>query len=619
MFSGYSKKFVSTLSFVFFVLILAACAGQGAAPTASPTQAPEPTGTIPASDLRPMLVENVSVEIGQGSPIPVEAVVSGTWNDLCAQLARAEMSRDGSRFDIRLYATPAQPDCPTDFVGLPFRFAMPLNMVEMPAGTYTALAYGAFDSFEWTGAASGESGSASADLRPVAVEAVQVEVGRGSPLPVDVVVSGTYPDTCAQIAQVEQRITGTRIEISLMASGAQPNCPPDVVGLPLRIAIPLNMAQMPMTTYSIAVNGVETSFDYQGAASAPDVTEEPQGGAPQLPAIAYIGADGNVWVLEAGGESPRQVTDDAIPFKDGNSPVVTYYFPNISSDGKLVAVRKDVGKPLPDRMDYTFGLWVYNLESGESQQVYDKTPVGFDWKPETHLLAYGLGVEQAYFIHRGKPDANLATGIQGIDLDSGETNVLVKPERGLALVTPVWSPDGRFLSFDELIYMEGKGPFAYYDFEAQKYVGWDKALGLYDWSPDSSFLAYDYMVYTATGTERVFLREREGTEETQLSPDTQGYAFFPAISPDGNQVAYLAGSSNLDSQSYILTVQSIQGGEPRELGVFESVMGLDWSPDGKNLIFSAGPYEAQQVYSVSIEDGSATVLAQGGQPSVAGK
>jgi Tol biopolymer transport system component len=167
--------------------------------------------------------------------------------------------------------------------------------------------------------------------------------------------------------------------------------------------------------------------------------------------------------------------------------------------------------------------------------------------------------------------------------------------------------------------MEGKGPFAYYDFEAQKYVGWDKALGLYDWSPDSSFLAYDYMVYTATGTERIFLRSREGAEENQLSPDAQGYAFYPAISPDGNQVAYLAGSSNLDSQSYILTVQSIQGGEPRELGVFESVMGLEWSPDGKNLIFSAGPYEAQQVYSVSIEDGSATVLAQGGQPSLAGK
>lgn len=455
---------------------------------------------------------------------------------------------------------------------------------------------------------------ATASLRPVIVEDVRVTIGVGSPIPVDVFVSGTWNDLCAQLAQMEQRMVDNRFEISLMASPARSDCPPDTLGLPFRIAVPLNMVEMPAGSYTVAVNGVETSFEWGGVASAPEGTEVPQEVGLTFP-VAYIGRDGNVWVKEMGDGEARQLTKDANANLAADVPSVSYSFLNISSDGRLVAYRRDKGTPVPDGMQYEIGLWVYNLETDESKLVYDQTPAGFDWKPGTHLLAYGQGVQPGYFTARGAVDEALATGILAIDLDSGDSAELVKPERGYALYGPVWSPDGRFLSFDELIYMEGRGNFAYYDFEAQRYIAWEKAIGMYDWSPDSAYLAFDYMTYTATGNERIFLRSREGTEETQLSPETQVYAFHPAISPDGQQVAYLAGSSNVDSQSYVLTVQSIQGGEPRELGVFESVQGLDWSPDGKYLVFSAGPFDAQKVYAVDVENGAVMVLAEGGQPS----
>ena len=61
-------------------------------------------------------------------------------------------------------------------------------------------------------------------------------------------------------------------------------------------------------------------------------------------------------------------------------------------------------------------------------------------------------------------------------MDSGESSELVKAERGVALYTPIWSPDGRYLGFDELVYMEGRGPFAYYDFEGGQYVAWRTPL-----------------------------------------------------------------------------------------------------------------------------------------------
>ncbi len=277
-----------------------------------------------------------------------------------------------------------------------------------------------------------------------------------------------------------------------------------------------------------------------GTATRP--TPEPQPVENMSLTVAYIGLDGNLWLTETSGSTPRQMTSDAAQPETGGD-IISYSFPMISSDGRFIAVRRDAGVPISEGVRYQFGLWVYDTDTGESRPVYedpDSPPAGFDWKPGTHLLAYGIGADPNYFIARGKPDAALSTGIYAADLDSGESSLLVAPVKGYSLILPAWSPDGRFLSFDELIYMEGRGPFAYYDFEARQVIAWDEPLGNYDWSPDSSQIAYDRLSYTATGTERIFTRPRLDGDEEQVSPEPdQGYAFYPVFSPDGRQIAYL--------------------------------------------------------------------------------
>lgn len=456
---------------------------------------------------------------------------------------------------------------------------------------------------------------AEATTRPIQIADVQMQIGVGSPIPVEVVASGTWPDLCAQLATVSQQLSGNQFEISLSASPADPACPPDLLGLPFKMSIPLNMVQMPAGTYTVAVNGVKTSFEWPTQASGPIPVEN------LGLKFTFIGIDGNLWLADASGGQPRQITSDAAPIEAGGD-VVSYQSPKISSDGRYIAARRDAGVPVTEGIKYQFGLWVYDTEKGEARSVYDSSdspPAGFDWKPGTHLLVYGEGAAPNYFTVRGgKPDPALTTGISAVDLDSGTSSLLVKPENGYSLIQPTWSPDGRFLSFDELVYMEGRGPFAYYDFEAQKYVAWDEALGFYDWSPDGSQLAYDRMTYTATGTERIFTRARLDGGEVQVSPESvQGYAFSPVYSPDGQQIAYLTNPGNLDSVQYTLVVQNLSTGEVRELGSYESAWNLDWSSDGKTLIFSAGPYLAQQVYGYDLASGTATVLAQGSQPSLA--
>jgi hypothetical protein len=103
--------------------------------------------TPAAAGLRPLTVANVTVDVGVGSPIPVDAFVSGEWPDLCAQLAQITQRYEGKTFDITLLATAADPACPPDFLGLPFRIAIPINVVELPAGQYTVTANGARTTF----------------------------------------------------------------------------------------------------------------------------------------------------------------------------------------------------------------------------------------------------------------------------------------------------------------------------------------------------------------------------------------------------------------------------------------------------------------------------------------
>ena len=623
------------LLMIVLALVLAACATPGAAPlesetpamTAQPlvpgepvmTEAPSvsgsPTPEEAVNDLRPIEVQDVRVEIGVGSPIPVEVLVAGEWPDLCAQLVEVNQTLSGGLLEIELLASPADPNCPPDNLGLPFGIALPLNMVDMEQGSYTVAVNGVETDFDWL--AAGEHSAVetelAGELRPVAVEDVRVEVGVGSPIPVEVVMDGEWPDPCAQLAEVRQAISGDQIEISILASAAEPDCPPETQGLPFSLSLLLNMVEMPLGEYTVMVNSVESTFEWTATPGEPEAPAT-------APTIVYIGSDGNLWVFENGAE-PRPVTQDGTPLVYDEMPatgIVSYNFPKISSDGRYLAVRRDAGKPVEWGMQYEIVLWVYDLSNGEAQQIYAETPAGFDWQPGSHLLAYGLGVEQEYFTTRGgQPDANLATGIVGMDVDSGESRELVKPERGLALYTPVWSPDGRYLGFDELIYMEGRGPFAYYDFEAGQYVAWEDPIGTYDFAPDGSQIAYDRMTYTASGEERIFLRAQSDGTEAQFSPDIEGaYSYLPAFSPQGERIAYLAALGGPDDPNQHLYVQELAGGEPRDLGVFESVWNLSWTPDGEHLVFHAGPYGTQQVLMVSAADGAQTVLADGNSPDV---
>jgi Tol biopolymer transport system component len=456
---------------------------------------------------------------------------------------------------------------------------------------------------------------AEVDFRPIQVDAVQVEIGVGSPIPVDIFVSGSWPDLCAQLAQVTQAINGNRITVNILASPAAEDCPPDQLGTPFRIALPLNIVEMAEGSYTINVNGVEASFQWPQAGS-----EIPVVGESASHIIAYLGNDGNLWVGTLHGMDNRQITMDATRLNSGAASdlEVYYYFPKISSDGRYVAVRRDEGHSIVGGFENTFSLIVYNLETGESVQVMDQVPAGFDWKPGTHLLAYAQPVPEDYFSTRGEVDSSLSKSIMVFDMDTRTSNELVKPEGSYAIYSPNWSTDGRYLAFEEVSTYEGSGDFAYYDFETMNYHTWGEAVGLYDWSADSNQIIYDRMTYTATGEERIYIRPLTGGEEQMISVNlSKGYAFAPAYSPLGDQIAYFVHKGEVDGEVFDLYIQNLSGGDPLVVGEFTSAQPMVWSSDGSLLFFGSGPHESQQISAVSVNDGSISLVAQGTSPAVA--
>ena len=93
-------------------------------------------------------VDDVSIEVGVGSPIPVKAVVSGNLPNVCAQLGEVRLHRAENIFFVQLLAyLPEKMDCTYNSVP-PFRLEIPLNVVNLPKGTYEVNVNGAPTSFD---------------------------------------------------------------------------------------------------------------------------------------------------------------------------------------------------------------------------------------------------------------------------------------------------------------------------------------------------------------------------------------------------------------------------------------------------------------------------------------
>lgn len=267
------------LSLIALTLILSACSpfttivsSSGEQPAPVESYDPAPAG------YQSITVEQVEVEVGVGSPIPVHVIVSGWMPDPCSQVEYTEIKQDGSNFIITLNATPdqggpAMDGCIKD--PMYFKMGIPLNVVDLPAGSYFVIVNGSRADFKLD-TANSTSSLWTADMpfnkADIQVDSVNVDIGRGSPLPIHAIISANLPNACAQLGEVRVHRDGTTFLVRLVAYvPAQTDCNPDT--LPLRVEVPLNVAPAPEGPYEVNVNGITASFDHRTVPAESDAVQ----------------------------------------------------------------------------------------------------------------------------------------------------------------------------------------------------------------------------------------------------------------------------------------------------------------------------------------------------------
>ena len=186
----------------------------------------------------------------------------------------------------------------------------------------------------------------------------------------------------------------------------------------------------------------------------------------------------------------------------------------------------------------------------------------------------------------------------------GGSYLFVLPLRGgqPRLVSPLspsylhgWSPDGKMLAYCAFRDKE-EGDIYTIATEGGKERRLTDAPGLDDgpeYAPDGQHIWFNSV---RTGLMQVWRMKTDGSEQTQMTFDTQRNAWFPHVSPDGKWVVYLTyhkgdlePNQHLANKNVELWLMPSEGGEPKRIAEIFGGQGTintnSWAPDSHRIAF----------------------------------
>ena len=209
--------------------------------------------------------------------------------------------------------------------------------------------------------------------------------------------------------------------------------------------------------------------------------------------------------------------------------------------------------------------------------------------------------------------------------EGGAYNIFVQPVEGGAPIrlsdaedderSPAWSPDGNRLAFARCT-SDGCKLFTV-DAGSER----SEAIELADlggaqvrdlvWSPDGFTLAFSARAGSKGGIFAVYLIALDGSAPKRLTAPPSIYPgdLDPAFSPDGRTLAFVR--TTLDGRQDVCLV-SVEGGEVERLAREQKgVTGLDWTSDGREVVYAANRDGAAGLWRVRRTGGSPRWVALG--------
>jgi TolB protein len=242
--------------------------------------------------------------------------------------------------------------------------------------------------------------------------------------------------------------------------------------------------------------------------------------------IAYLGADGNMYVSDQAGSNLVQLTKDAVIPENQGDPILYYQYPTWSRDGSQLAF---IGLSA-DGQQTKSRMMVANLDDESVNEVYStesEYPVYLNWSPDNANVS---------FISSNVSGQNLI--LQSVPAEGGDRTIL---DTGSPYYWS-WAPDGRVM----IVHAGGT---------------------------------------STSAPERIaFLNVNDSTVTEQGLETTPGSFQAPAWSPDGSRIAYARTS---DSENEIVVTDSA-GENPKKVGTFTNKTAFAWSSDGTRLAYLDG-------------------------------
>jgi len=243
-----------------------------------------------------------------------------------------------------------------------------------------------------------------------------------------------------------------------------------------------------------------------------------------------------------------------------------------------------------------------------------------DWR--VRPLTTDLGVERFPAL---SPDGTRLAFCRITDVDHGfdlwirpvgEGNALRLTDAVDHEIHPSWSPDGTTVAFvrrggaaDAICTVPATGGMVRKLHDARFRI-----FGL-DWSPGGDELVFAASPNAGDPAHLRVLSLPTMTDRRLTSPpDHTGGDLYPVYSPRGDQIAF-ARTNPIGRQDVFLI--GLGGAPPRQLTRNQHrIAGIGWTPDGRDLVVSASPVAAFNLWRVSIDDGTPIWLPLAGKPVV---